>query len=109
MSILELVFAETRQPIGHAEFDLGAYTNKIQNTLVKSILDLKSDKFPGCQIYIYVQIQLLDPLPEKGSALGSNTEKPGEKFGHKKVEEPSHSNTIDLNKNLFEIRKIQMI
>jgi hypothetical protein len=28
-------------------------------------MDLKSEKFPGAQIYIYVNIQLLDPLPEK--------------------------------------------
>ena len=56
MSILELVFAETKQAIGHAEFDLGAYTNKIRDNTVKTILDLKSDKFPGSQIYIYVNI-----------------------------------------------------
>ena len=64
MSILELVFSETKQAIGHAEFDLGQYTNKMRDSTVKTILDLRSDKFPGCQIYIYVFIQLLDPLPE---------------------------------------------
>ena len=31
LSILELVFAETKQPIGHVEFDLGVYTNKIRD------------------------------------------------------------------------------
>jgi len=31
MSILELVFAETKQAIGHVEFDLGQYTNKIRD------------------------------------------------------------------------------
>jgi hypothetical protein len=31
MSILELVFADTKQVIGHVEFDLGAYTNKIRD------------------------------------------------------------------------------
>jgi hypothetical protein len=46
---------------------LGSYTNKIRDTTVKTILDLKSEKFPGAQIYIYVNIQLLDPLPEKSS------------------------------------------
>jgi hypothetical protein len=56
MSILELVFSETKQPIGFAEFDLGAYTNKIRDSTVKTILDLKSDTFPGAQIYIYVNI-----------------------------------------------------
>lgn len=56
MSILELVFTETKQAIGYVEFDLGVYTNKIRDQLVKTILDLKSDKFPGCQIYIYVNI-----------------------------------------------------
>ena len=68
MSILELVFAETKQPIGFVEFDLGQYTNKIRDQLVKTILDLKSEKFPGCQIYIYVQINLLDALPEKANS-----------------------------------------
>ena len=74
MSILELVFSETKQAIGHAEFDLGSYTNKIRDTTVKTILDLKSEKFPGAQIYIYVNIQLLDPLPEKSkpTPLGDN-------------------------------------
>ena len=28
-------------------------------------MDLKSEKFPGAQIYIYVNIQLLDTLPER--------------------------------------------
>jgi len=39
---------------------------------VKTILDLKSEKFPGCQIYIYVNIQLLDPLPEKKAKASTN-------------------------------------
>lgn len=69
LSILELVFSETKQAIGHAEFDLGQYTNKMRDSTVKTILDLRSDKFPGCQIYIYVFIQLLDPLPEKQGTL----------------------------------------
>ena len=64
MSILELVFSETKQAIGHAEFDLGQYTNKMRDSTVKTILDLRSDKFPGCQIYIYVFINLLDALPD---------------------------------------------
>lgn len=66
MTILELVFAETKQAIGFAEFDLGSYANKSRDTTVKKILDLKSDKFPGCQIYIYINIQLLDKLPAEG-------------------------------------------
>ena len=72
MTILELVFAETKQAIGHAEFDLGSYANKSRETTVKKILDLKSDKFPGCQIYIYINIQLLDELPKQKSG-GSST------------------------------------
>jgi|TARA_B110000305_G_C19342832_1_gene590063 hypothetical protein len=67
MSILELVFSETKQAIGHAEFDLGQYTNKMRDSTVKTILDLRSDKFPGCQIYIYVFINLLDALPDKAT------------------------------------------
>ena len=30
MSILELIFADTKQSIGFVEFDLGIYTNKIK-------------------------------------------------------------------------------
>jgi hypothetical protein len=30
LSILELIFAETKQSIGHVEFDLGKYANKIK-------------------------------------------------------------------------------
>ena len=71
MTILELVFAETKQAIGHAEFDLGSYANKSRETTVKKILDLKSDKFPGCQIYIYINIQLLDELPKQKSGGAS--------------------------------------
>ena len=65
MSILELVFTDTKKPIGYHEFDLGQYTNKVRDQVVKTVLDLRSDSFPGCQIYIYVNIQLLDPLPPK--------------------------------------------
>lgn len=71
MSYLHLQFADTNQDIGHVEFDLGHYTNKVREQLVKTILDLKSDKFPGCQIYIYVNIQLIDKLPEKASNTAS--------------------------------------
>ena len=65
MSILELIFKGTKQGIGYIEFDLGKYTNKISDSTVKTILDLKSDKFPGCQMYIYVNIQVLEPLPDQ--------------------------------------------
>jgi len=60
MSILELVFTESKNPIGHAEFDLGYYTNRLKDQSIKTTLDLKSDNYPGSQIYIYVNIQLLD-------------------------------------------------
>ena len=64
LSILELIFSETKQSIGYVEFDLGKYSNKvIENQTHKQILDLRSDKFPGCQILIYVNIQVLDSLP----------------------------------------------
>ena len=43
MSILELIFVDTKAAIGHTEFDIGAYTNKIRGTSVKTVLDLKSD------------------------------------------------------------------
>jgi hypothetical protein len=56
LTILELVFAETKQAIGYAEFDLGFYANKNRDGTVKKILDLKSDTFPGSQIFIYINI-----------------------------------------------------
>lgn len=64
ISILELIFTNTKAPVGHIEFDLGKYTNKVSDSTVKTILDLKSDNYPGCQMYIYVHIQLLEPLPD---------------------------------------------
>ena len=30
---------------------------------VKKVLDLKSEKFPGSQIYIYILIGFLEPIP----------------------------------------------
>ena len=43
MSILELVFSDTKQAIGYVEFDLGSYTNKVRDATNKCVLDLKSD------------------------------------------------------------------
>ena len=96
MSILELVFSETKQAIGHAEFDLGSYTNKIRDTTVKTILDLKSEKFPGAQIYIYVNIQLLDALPEKTS--GKTADGPGRETTIKPGTETKKGDVIDMKK-----------
>lgn len=36
-------------------------------------MDLKSDKFPGCQIYIYINIQLLDELPKQKGPYDART------------------------------------
>ena len=47
-SILELVFTDTKQPIGFHEFDFGQQANKIRDQTVKTTLDLKSDRYPGC-------------------------------------------------------------
>jgi len=56
ISILELIFEETKQAIGYFEFDLGQFTNRHREQTVKSTLDLKSDKFPGSQMTIYLNI-----------------------------------------------------
>lgn len=65
-SILELTFPNTKNQVGYIEFDLGKYTNKVNDQGIKKIwLDLKSEHYPGCQIYIYVNIQLLEPLPDQ--------------------------------------------
>jgi hypothetical protein len=50
---------------------LGHYTNKYRDKTAKITLDLKSDTYPGSQIYIFVAIQLLDPIPEKGTVPAS--------------------------------------
>lgn len=88
MSILELIFHGTKQGIGYIEFDLGAYTNKVRDKTEKKVLDLKSDKFPGCQIYIYINIKLLDPLPAesemnklKAGGQNSNRDQNGKTAG----------------------------
>lgn len=47
-SVLELIFSQTKQTIGHIDFDLGKYTNKVSDSTVKTILDLKSENYPGC-------------------------------------------------------------
>ena len=110
MSILELVFSETKQAIGHAEFDLGQYTNKMRDSTVKTILDLRSDKFPGCQIYIYVFIQLLDSLPEKATA-GTMYQKSGTLLNPRSSIMPSQDDTVatieefDPNANAFDKQK----
>jgi len=49
ISVIELQFAETKAVIGHCEFDLGMYGNRLRdNKTVKTTLDLRSDSFPGC-------------------------------------------------------------
>ena len=49
MSVIQLQFAETKDVIGHCEFDLGMYGNRLRdNKTVKTTLDLRSDTFPGC-------------------------------------------------------------
>ena len=66
ISILELIFQNNKKQIGFIEFDLGKYTNKVRDSTVKTVLDLKSEDYPGCQIYIYVNIQVEEGLPEPG-------------------------------------------
>lgn len=65
MSILELQFNHNKQSIGYVEFDLGAFTNQTKDKLKKQVLDLKSETHPGSQIYIYINIQVLDALPDR--------------------------------------------
>lgn len=81
---------------------MGAYTNKIRDSTVKTILDLKSDTFPGAQIYIYVNIQLLDPLPEKKTA---NTPDPNKERGTvvDKNNDSKKGDVIDIKENMFKI------
>lgn len=64
-------------------------------------MDLKSEKFPGAQIYIYVNIQLLDPLPEKNKNENdrSTVIKPGIKV--------KQGEMIDLNQNKKILKEIE--
>ena len=88
------------------------YANRIRDKTVKTTLDLKSDKFPGCQIYIYVNVSVLDALPEKGSKASSPTKTPGsgQKSGGNNMTNAiglSISKAVDYDKsaNQFEITK----
>ena len=91
ITVMSLVFTDTKDEIGHYDFNLATYANQfLQATKeysveaqtpkkVKKVLDLKSEKFPGSQIYIYILItfeekpptlQSLDPLKAiKGSIM----------------------------------------
>lgn len=64
MSILELIFHQNKQAVGHIEFDLGWYANMTNDQTKKKFLDLKSETYPGSQIYIYVAIKVLEPLTD---------------------------------------------
>ena len=66
-SILELIFPkqQDRKRIAYTEFDLGKYANQVGDSTVKTGLDLKSEEYPGCLINIYINIQVLDPLPDQ--------------------------------------------
>ena len=60
ISELQLQFCDTQELIGKCEFDLGMYGNRLESKkTVKTLLDLKSDSYPGCKILIYVCINLL--------------------------------------------------
>ena len=72
LSILYLRFHETKQEIGHAEFNIGRYANHTSGKKVKQTLDLKSEKFPGAQLYLYVDVVLLDNLTDQGD-MGKTT------------------------------------
>ena len=116
LSVLELAFAETRQSIGHVEFDLGAYTNKIRGSTVKQTLDLKSEKFPGSQIYMYVNIKLEGDLPEKQKSARGASEVGESTLVGKAASilpiDPSNQVTkinIDINANQAEIEKRQLL
>ena len=81
----------------------------IKDSTVKTILDLKSEKFPGCQIFIYVNIQLLDPLPEKGSgkvkpgAVDPNQTLMGSQY------DATTAGPFDANQNAFDMKKAELL
>ena len=90
------------------------YANRIRDKTVKTTLDLKSDKFPGSQIYIYVNVSVLDALPEKGSKSNETNRAPTQVGqGASKIINAiadSVSKTVDYDKNAnqFEITKKEM-
>lgn len=75
ITVMSLVFTDTKDEIGHYDFNLATYANQFLQTQkefsapdkqpkkVKKVLDLKSEKFPGSQIYIYILIGFLEPIP----------------------------------------------
>ena len=74
MSFFELVFYDSKEQIGFHEFDIGQYANRLESGKTdKRRLDLKSDRFPGCQIYLYVNIQVLEDLPAPRQSFAGAT------------------------------------
>jgi hypothetical protein len=78
ITIMNLIFTETKGEIGFIELDLAQYVNNLvgkekssaeKEKIVKKVLDLKSDKFPGAQIYVYLSVGLLEELPVEGKVL----------------------------------------
>jgi len=75
ITVMSLVFTDTKDEIGHYDFNLATYANQFLQAQkeysavdkatkkVKKVLDLKSEKFPGSQIYIYILIGFLEPIP----------------------------------------------
>lgn len=76
VTIMQLIFTDTKDEIGHVDLNLAQYANNMvgkeksqveKEKIIKKVLDLKSDKFPGAQIYVYLSVGLLEDLPTLGS------------------------------------------
>ena len=66
-SQLLLVFHETKSQIARGEFDIARYANQATGQTNRQILELISQNNVGCQLCIFVNVTLLDRLPDDGS------------------------------------------
>ena len=64
MTHFELKFTGSSEVIAVFEFDIGSYAGEASDDRMKTLFDLKSEKYYGSQIDIVLRIEHLDQLPE---------------------------------------------
>jgi len=64
MTHFELKSTSDGEVIAVFEFDIGSYAGEASDDRVKTLFDLKSEKYYGSQIDIVLSIEHLDQLPE---------------------------------------------
>lgn len=75
----------------------------MRDTMKKTILDLKSERYPGSQIYIYINIQVLDPLPDRSSLANFSS---GVRLST--IVGETAGQTIDIEANKLDVQKQEL-